>query len=98
MARYNTKSVVRVDPDFADPERADPRGRDNSGRGGRSFDDRIYADDETEFLAAIVKWKKDHNRQFPTWMDVLGIVKALGYAKQENAGAGRGEAGHSPGG
>ncbi len=86
-----------MDPDFADPEPYDPRGRDTTGRRGKSWDDRVFEDDEAEFLAAVVRWKKDKKKQFPTWSDVLGIVKALGYAKQEED-PGRREEGDRPGG
>lgn len=40
------------------------------------------ADEETlEFLQAIDAWKRSSGRQFPSWSEVLGILKRLGYVK-----------------
>lgn len=41
------------------------------------------SDAETlEFLQAIDTWKRTAGRQFPSWSEVLDIVKSLGYAKK----------------
>lgn len=40
-----------------------------------------YTADELEFMQAIQAYKKKHNRPFPTWHEVLAIVKSLGYRK-----------------
>jgi len=34
-----------------------------------------------EFVQAIDAWKRSNGRQFPTWTEVLSIVKELGYQK-----------------
>ena len=34
-----------------------------------------------EFVQAIDAWKRTTGRQFPTWTEVLTIIKSLGYAK-----------------
>jgi hypothetical protein len=40
-------------------------------------------DDETmDFIQAIERFKSDHGRAFPTWTDVLKVVKNLGYEKK----------------
>lgn len=41
-----------------------------------------YTDDELEFLKAIEKYKRDHNRPHPTWHEVLAVLKSLGYEKK----------------
>ena len=37
--------------------------------------------DELEFISAINEFKAQTGRPFPTWSEVLKIVRALGYAK-----------------
>ena len=34
-----------------------------------------------EFIAALDKYKKIHSRPFPSWSEVLFVVKQLGYKK-----------------
>ncbi len=38
-------------------------------------------DEQFEFLMAIDQYKKSNQRPFPTWTEVLEIIKALGYRK-----------------
>jgi hypothetical protein len=38
-------------------------------------------DEQFEFIMAIDQYKKLNNRPFPTWTEVLEIIKALGYRK-----------------
>lgn len=43
-----------------------------------------YTDDETEFLLAIEKYKKykkNMKRRFPTYREILNVLKSLGYRK-----------------
>lgn len=57
------------------------------GPGRRRSEDRKAAeeghmsDEQFEFLMAIDEYKKANSRPFPTWTEVLEIVKALGYRK-----------------
>ena len=44
--------------------------------------DKVFEDDETEFLVAMDQFKRRHNKQFPTLCDVLSVVRDLGYAKR----------------
>lgn len=37
--------------------------------------------EEIEFVRAIDRYKQKFNRTFPTWSEVLAIVKELGYTK-----------------
>jgi hypothetical protein len=43
----------------------------------------LYADDELEFLRAIDRYKAENRRPFPTWREVLTVLKSLGYKKKE---------------
>jgi hypothetical protein len=57
------------------------------GPGKRRSDDRRSAeegqmsDEQFEFLMAINEYKKKNSRPFPTWTEVLEVMKALGYRK-----------------
>ena len=37
--------------------------------------------DLVEFITAIDSYKRIHERPFPSWSEVLDIVKALGYTR-----------------
>jgi len=39
------------------------------------------SDEQFEFLVAIDEYKKRNTRPFPTWTEVLEVIKALGYRK-----------------
>ncbi|HEV3142850.1 MAG TPA: hypothetical protein VGZ47_03085 [Gemmataceae bacterium] len=37
--------------------------------------------DEVEFMKAMDQYKRDNRRPFPTWSEVLEVLRALGYRK-----------------
>lgn len=41
--------------------------------------ERDYTDDEIEFMKAMDKYKRSSGRQFPTWSEVLEVIRDLGY-------------------
>jgi hypothetical protein len=57
------------------------------GPGRRRTDDRKAAeegymsDEQFEFLMAIDEYKRKNARPFPTWTEVLEVIKAIGYRK-----------------
>lgn len=57
------------------------------GPGKRRSDERKSAeegnmsDEQFDFLMAIEEYKKQNSRPFPTWTEVLDLIKALGYRK-----------------
>jgi hypothetical protein len=57
------------------------------GPGRRRSEDRRAAeegemtDEQWEFILAINEYKRVNRRPFPTWTEVLDVVKALGYRK-----------------
>ena len=59
----------------------------NRGPGRRRSDERKSAeegqmsDEQFEFLMAIDEYKRENTRPFPTWTEVLEVIKALGYRK-----------------
>jgi hypothetical protein len=38
-------------------------------------------DEQFEFILAIDEYKRVNNRPFPTWTEVLEVIKYLGYRK-----------------
>jgi hypothetical protein len=92
--RKNTEDRRRnVDNEYSGPERrhnvVDRRlGLDRRrGPGRRLTNDRKSAeegqmsDEQFEFLMAIDEYKKQNARPFPTWTEVLEVIKALGYRR-----------------
>jgi len=57
------------------------------GPGHRRTEERRVAeegemtDEQFEFLMAIDQYKRANQRPFPTWTEVLEVIKALGYRK-----------------
>lgn len=57
------------------------------GPGRRRSDERKSAeegqmsDEQFEFLMAVDEYKRKNTRPFPTWTEVLELIKALGYRK-----------------
>jgi hypothetical protein len=45
--------------------------------------ERDYSGDEVEFMRAMDEYKRSSGRMFPTWSEVLEVVRSLGYAKPE---------------
>lgn len=39
------------------------------------------SEEQFEFLMAIDEYKRKNTRPFPTWTEVLEVIKALGYRK-----------------
>ena len=59
--------------------------RDEKGERRRQIDpttcERDYTNDEIEFMKAMDQYKRDNRRPFPTWSEVLEVMRALGYRK-----------------
>ncbi len=43
--------------------------------------ERDYTDEEIVFMKAMDAYKRKHRRPFPTWSEVLDVLKTLGYHK-----------------
>ena len=52
--------------------------------------ERDYSAEELQFMRAIQDYKEASGRMFPTWSEVLEVLKGLGYEKAHAAGARRG--------
>ncbi len=45
--------------------------------------DRDYSHAEREFMQAMQDYKQSSGRMFPTWSEVLEVLRDLGYSKSE---------------
>jgi hypothetical protein len=43
--------------------------------------ERDYTDEETLFMKAMERYKRENRRPYPTWNEVLEVVRSLGYEK-----------------
>src|SRR6266508_1283376 len=43
--------------------------------------ERDYSDDETDFMKAMDRYKRENRRPFPTWSEVLEVMRSLGYRR-----------------
>jgi len=71
------KSVV--DRRFGLDRRRGPGRRRTDER--KSAEEGQMSDEQFEFLMAIDEYKKKNARPFPTWTEVLEVIKAIGYRK-----------------
>src|SRR5438132_8022445 len=59
--------------------------REQQGERRRQIDpttcERDYSVEEIEFMKAMDQYKRDNRRPFPTWSEVLEVLRALGYRK-----------------
>jgi hypothetical protein len=46
--------------------------------------ERDYNQAELEFMSAMQEYKRRSGRMFPTWSEVLEVLKSLGYEKMFN--------------
>ncbi len=47
----------------------------------RAAEEGEMTDEQFQFLMAIDRYKKENQRPFPTWTEVLEVIRALGYRK-----------------
>ena len=72
-------------------------GKDRRKTGGRRTDDieehrkverRIneypMSDEELDFIKAVNDYKQRYNKPFPTWSEILHILKSIGYEKVDS--------------
>ncbi len=60
--------------------------------------ERDYNDDETEFMKAMDRYKRENRRPFPTWSEVLEVLYSMGYRRVAEATAlpGKRDSGATP--
>ncbi len=43
--------------------------------------ERDYSEDESEFMKTMDRYKRENRRPFPTWSEVLEVLRSMGYRK-----------------
>src|SRR5882724_5857475 len=70
-------------------ERRSGKERRHQGERRRQVDpttcERDYNDDEIAFMKAMDQYKRANRRPFPTWSEVLEVLRSLGYRKVAEA-------------
>jgi hypothetical protein len=70
-------------------ERRSGKDRRNQGERRRQVDpttcEKDYSDEEIIFMKAMDQYKRANRRPFPTWSEVLEVLRSLGYRKIEEA-------------
>ena len=80
--------VERRAGDRRGPDRRASTGVAEQYRGNvRSINEYPLDADELEFINAINAYRRAHDRPFPTWSEVLHVLRFLGYRKEPEAGA-----------
>src|SRR3954453_6201615 len=68
-------------------ERRSGKDRREKGERRRQVDpttcEKDYSDEEIIFMKAMDQYKRANRRPFPTWSEVLEVLRALGYRKTE---------------
>jgi hypothetical protein len=68
-------------------ERRSGKDRRHQGERRRQVDpttcEKDYSDEEIIFMKAMDQYKRANRRPFPTWSEVLEVLRALGYRKVE---------------
>src|SRR5215475_10773366 len=72
-------------------ERRSGKDRRQQGERRRQVDpttcEKDYSDEEIIFMRAMDQYKRANRRPFPTWSEVLEVLRSLGYRKTEAATA-----------
>jgi hypothetical protein len=70
-------------------ERRNGKDRRQLGERRRQVDpttcEKDYSDEEIIFMKAMDQYKRSNRRPFPTWSEVLEVLRSLGYRKTEEA-------------
>jgi len=66
-------------------DRRSGKDRREQGERRRQIDpttcERDYNNEEIEFMKSMDQYKRENRRPFPTWSEVLEVLRALGYRK-----------------
>lgn len=75
--RTESRQVVEVVPERAERRQKVERRRQIDP----TTCERDYQPEEVEFMRAMDDYKRRSGRQFPTWSEVLEVIRDLGYRK-----------------
>jgi hypothetical protein len=84
-ARKTSKTAARPKsrPGSKKQPHRDAGSHDDADAQNRSNPLGLEVDDEVlDFIAALERFKKEHSRPFPSWSEVLHVLRSLGYRRQ----------------
>ena len=84
QAEYEARSRLRRDTGSAKIESRGPNGERRHVNPATC--DPEYDESEVEFLKAVDRYKRAAKRPFPTWSEVLEVLRSLGYRRVGEAG------------
>ena len=58
--------------------------KDGYDRFEENFPGSDYSADEWEFIKAVGRYQRTYGRRYPSWREVLTILKSLGYRKTDS--------------
>ncbi len=81
--RFSTDRRQRIDEKVTGEQRrvSDRRKVERRRQIDPTTCERDYKPDEVEFMRAMDDYKRRSGRQFPTWSEVLEVIRDLGYRK-----------------
>ena len=68
-------------PTALDRRKTDRRNHDRRRQVDPTTCERDYTDEELAFMAAVEGYKREFARPFPTWSEILEVLKSLGYRR-----------------
>jgi hypothetical protein len=77
--RLNTRRKSILDRRLGFDRRRGPGRRRTDER--KSAEEGQMTDEQFEFIMAIDQYKRQNNKPFPSWTEILEVIKALGYRK-----------------
>jgi len=64
-------------------KKAGTKSRSRKSRAKTPTNPDSMSDDVIEFITAVDDYKRKNQRPFPSWSEILEVVKALGYQRQD---------------
>ncbi len=68
-------------PVASDRRKGDRRNVDRRRQVDPTTCERDYTDEEMNFMGAVESYKREFARPFPTWSEILEVLKSLGYRR-----------------
>jgi len=67
------------------PELVEVEAPPSTAASAENHDDPGLPDEVHEFVSAIDEYKRQKQRPFPNWSEVLGVLKSLGYRRDRKS-------------
>lgn len=81
MTKRRIDGVEQLNPEDGEQEKSERRKVERRRQIDPTTCERDYSGDEIDFMRAMDDYKRRSGRQFPTWSEVLEVIKDMGYRK-----------------